>query len=75
MAEPREERHYLTITEFEREMSRLHSKLDAIAEQRVQNEKRLTALETNQLNAGKVATWLSGIVAALVSGLFGILRH
>ncbi len=30
-------------------------------------ERRIVSLETNQLNAGKLATWLSGVVATIVT--------
>lgn len=53
------------------QLNRIEGKLDtfiALANERaIDMEGRVKALETNQKNAGWIATWLSGIVAAIVT--------
>lgn len=65
--------HFLTVEIFEQRMVQLDEKLDRIIERdhetALKTERRLTSLETNQASAGWIATWLSGIVALIVSGI------
>lgn len=53
------------------QLDRIESKLDefisTVSERAIDMEGRVKALETNQKNAGWIATWLSGIVAAIVT--------
>ena len=62
---------YLTVTIFEQRMTTLDAKLDAVilrgADKDVEMEGRIKALETNQKNAGTIVTWLSGVVASIVT--------
>ena len=68
---------FLTVAIFEQRMSSLDTKLDAVilrgAEKDIEIEGRVKALETNQANAGTIATWLSGVVAFIVTSAIAIL--
>lgn len=60
---------HLTVAEFERWADKIDKKLDAFIEVRVETEQRLTVLETTQASTGKIAAWVSGIVAAIIVSL------
>jgi hypothetical protein len=61
------------------QLDRIESKLDefisTVSERAIDMEGRVKALETNQSHAAWLATWISGVIAALVTYIvtsFGI---
>ena len=53
-------------TQLDRVEEKLDTLIQVTGERAISTEGRLKALETNQKNAGTLATWMSGIVAAVV---------
>ena len=60
------EQQYLTEARFNRFEDKFDDFLKDLDERNLKTESRITALETNQTHAAWIATWLSGIVAAIV---------
>ena len=57
----------MSLTQLDRVEVKLDDLIATVGERAISMESRVKALETNQANAGKIATWLSGIVAAIVT--------
>ena len=63
------EEQFLTEERFNRFEDKFDRFVERLGEKDVRVEGRLIALETNQSNAGWVATWLSGIIATIVTAV------
>lgn len=54
-------------TQLDRVEEKLDTLIQVTGERAIDTEGRLKALETTQKNAGTLATWVAGIVAAVVT--------
>lgn len=64
-----EHQQYLTEAAFNRFEDKFDQFVEKLGEKDLKVESRLTSLETNQANAGWIATWLSGIIATVVTAV------
>lgn len=63
------EQEFLTEERFNRFEDKFDTFCAELGKRDLRVEGRLTALETNQSNAGWIATWLSGIIATIVTAV------
>ena len=60
---------YLSEERFQRFEDKFDDFMEAQQRTQVAMESRLTALEVNQKHAGTIASWLSGIIATIVTAV------
>jgi hypothetical protein len=64
------EQPFLTEARFNRFEDKFDQFIKELDDRNLRVENRITALETNQKNAGWLATWISMIVASIVTYVF-----